>query len=258
MRSLGKAALQTAEDVELGTETAIPSRAWIWRVRGICFVSKQKFSKAYCSALALLLLFSAGAFAKDFQAPKAAHADTYAIHDEHATEKVTMAAEPYDTPAKASVFRVNYLENDYLPVFVVISNDSDQLIDMAGFEAEMVTGKRTKIQSATNDDLYRRLSRVRHRGDEPSRNPLPVPLPGGGPKVGVNKDTRKEVEAAQFRGEVIPPHTTRAGFLFFDIEGIRNPLAGAHLYVTGIRGVSGQELMFFDLPIGTDSTGIAK
>jgi hypothetical protein len=203
------------------------------------------FGKAALAAVVMLL--APLVFAKDFEPPKAANANMYAIHDNHTDEKVTITAEPYDTPQKASIFRVNYKANGFLPVFVVVTNDSDQLIDMAGFKAELVTGNRTKIQSASDEDLYRRLSTVKHRGDEPSRNPTPIPLPGGGPKVGVDKNTRKEIEAAQFRGEVVPPHTTKSGFMFFDIEEIKNPLAGAHLYVSGIHGVGGQELMFFDL-----------
>ena len=45
------------------------------------------------------------------------------------------------------------------------------------------------------------------------------------------------------------PHATRGGFLFFDVEGIDDPLAGAHLYVSGLRNSQGQELIFFDIPL---------
>ncbi len=189
------------------------------------------------------------AFAGAFVPPKAAHANTYPAHDNHSDEKVSIAADPYDTPAKASIFRADYGENGYLPVYVVISNDGDQVLDISKIKAELITAHRSKIQPASDDDLYRRFAKVRHRGDEPSRNPLPVPLPHKGPSVGADKTTRKEVEAAQFRPDQVPAHSTKAGFMFFDIEGIRQPLAGAHLYFSGLHDAGGQELMFFDIPM---------
>jgi hypothetical protein len=37
--------------------------------------------------------------------------------------------------------------------------------------------------------------------------------------------------------------------LFFDVEDISQPLAGAHLYITGVRDGNGSEMMFFDIPL---------
>ena len=52
-----------------------------------------------------------------------------------------------------------------------------------------------------------------------------------------------------FRAKAVEPHGTQAGFLFFDVEGIRNPLAGAKLYITGLRDGNGQELLYFEIPM---------
>jgi hypothetical protein len=89
---------------------------------------------------------------------------------------------------------------------------------------------------------------VKHRGDEPSRNPLPIPLPRH-PDTGLPKGGAEEIQNAQFRARAVEPHGTQAGFLFFDIEGISQPLAGAHLYVTGVRDGNGSDLLFFDIPM---------
>ena len=37
--------------------------------------------------------------------------------------------------------------------------------------------------------------------------------------------------------------------MFFDVEGIEDALAGAHLYVSGISNGKGQELIYFDIPL---------
>jgi hypothetical protein len=198
---------------------------------------------------ALMLLVTIAIAAKEYTAPRAMPAKTYPAHDEHPTENVTMAADPYDLPDKASpVFILPYREKGYLPIHLVITNDGEQPISLAGIEVRLVTANRTKLQPATSDDLYRRFSRVARRGDEPSRNPLPIPLPRR-PDTGLPKGGADEIVNAQFRAKAVEPHGTQAGFLFFDVEGIRQPLAGAHLYITGVRDNNGSELMFFDIPL---------
>lgn len=199
--------------------------------------------------VAVMLLGTLAIASKEYMAPKALPAKTYPARDEHPDEKVTIAADPYDMQDKAApVFTLPYKEKDYLPIYLVITNDGDQPITLNQMEFKLVTASRTKLQPATTDDLYRRFSRVKRRGDEPSRNPLPIPLPRR-PDTGLPKGGADEIQNAQFRAKAVEPHGTQAGFLFFDIEGVREPLAGAHLYVTGVRDSNGSELMFFDIPM---------
>ena len=44
------------------------------------------------------------------------------------------------------------------------------------------------------------------------------------------------------------PHTTRAGFLFYDVEGLANPLAGGKLNLRMLRNADGKELFYFEIP----------
>jgi hypothetical protein len=202
-------------------------------------------------AISLVLLCSVIllAKAKDFVMPQVFPAKTYPAHDDHPVEKVCIAADPYDLADKASIFQVKYAEGGYLPVFMVFTNDGDQPISMYNLKVELITHGRDKIPAATQDDLYRRFSKIKRRGDEPTRNPLPIPLPGRGPKVGVNKGGRDEIDSAMFHAKAVAPHENEAGFMFFDVSGISQPLAGAHIYVSGVDNASGQELMYFDIPM---------
>jgi hypothetical protein len=198
---------------------------------------------------AVMLLATLAIASKQYMAPKAFPAKTYPARDEHPDEKVTIAADPYDMPDKAApVFTLPYKDKDYLPIYLVITNDGDQPVALNEMEVKLVTTSRSKLQPASTEDLYRRFSRVKHRGDEPSRNPLPIPLPRR-PDTGLPKGGAEEIENAQFRAKAVEPHGTQAGFLFFDIEGISQPLAGAHLYVTRVRDGNGSDLMFFDIPL---------
>jgi hypothetical protein len=200
--------------------------------------------------LGFLLLASLLAFAaKEFAMPNIFPAKTYPAHDDHSMEKVSVGADPYDLADKAAIFTQDWAEKGYMPILVVITNDSDQPISLNNLKIEMITKGRDKIPAASEDDLYRRLSQVKHRGDEPSRNPLPIPLPRKKPDVGVSKKTRYEIDAAMFSAKAVAPHENQAGFFFFDVSGISQPLAGARLYLTGINNNDGQELMYFEIPL---------
>ena len=194
----------------------------------------------------VLLLATAAFAAKEFIPPRAFHAKTYPARDEHSDESVTIAADPYDTPDKAAIFTLKYAEKDYLPVLLVISNDRNQPITLSNMQVQLVTSNRSKITSADEDDLFRRFSRVKKRGDEPSHNPLPIPLPRH-PDAGVPKGGAQEIDSAIFKAKAVEPKALQSGFVFFDITGQDHPLAGAHLYVTGVRDGNGNELMFFDI-----------
>jgi hypothetical protein len=205
----------------------------------------KRFAKQFvllvCGLVALAL------FAKEFSLPKAEDAKSYAVRDVHPTEHAAIAADPY-VGQKASIFKGNYAEHDLLPIFVVISNDNDTPLELSKMEVQLTTvDQHAKIGPSTDEDIFRRMSRVEKRGDEP-RSPLPLPLPRG-PKVGVKKEIVSEIDAAQFRARAVEPHTTRAGFMFFDVSGIKDPLAGGELFVTGVRDDNGQELMYFELPL---------
>ena len=195
-----------------------------------------------------VLLFGLGAMAaKDFAMPSPHPARTYPAHDEHAQEKVTIAVDPYDMGDKAQIFSTDFRRYGYLPVFFIVTNDSDQPVSLSGMKAELITVNRTKLSPATNDDLMRRMS---HPKPKTGPSPLPIPLPGSKVKGAVSGKTREEIEQAQFGARAVEPHSTAAGFLFFDVSDVPSPaLAGANFYLTGVRDAGGTELMYFEIPM---------
>jgi hypothetical protein len=191
-------------------------------------------------ALLSVLVFSE----KHFNPPPAARADTYPLHETHKDEKVTIAADPCDTPEKAGVFKVNYKGYGFYPVRLVISNDSDQTLMLQGLKIEYITARRDKLQPATDADIYRRLvkpNKANHSGPGP-RLPFPV-----GKKEPISKDVREEYESAQLLTVPVTPHSTYSGYLFFDVMDMTIE-PGAHLYVSGIKAGT-QELFYFDIPM---------
>lgn len=181
---------------------------------------------------------------KEFLMPRAQPAKTYPAHDQHPTEALTIALDPYDMADKANIFTVHYSELGFLPIFLVVTNDGDQPVELAGMKAELVTVNRAKLSPAVEDDIFRRLV---HPKASTHRYPLPIPTKKV--KGGVSKQALEEIQSAIFGAKAVEPHTTQAGFLFFDVEGISAPLAGAHFYLTGVRDAKGNEVMYFEVPL---------
>ncbi len=185
--------------------------------------------------------------AKEFQMPSANNAKTYPARDEHPKEKVTIAADPYDSPEKASIFRVKYAEHDLLPLFVIVSNDSDQPVSLARMKVQLRYRDRSKAGPGSEDDILGRITEIKqHGGELPKTYPLPFPKK---PKGGIPKGATDELDQALFKAKAVEPHATQSGFMFFDFSGLSDPLTGATLYITGVRDNNGNELMYFEIPL---------
>ena len=196
------------------------------------------------AALFAVLFFSAPGFGgKHFVMPAAHSAKIYPAHDEHPTEGVTLALDPYDMADKASIFSIRYSDLGFLPIFVVITNDGDQPVSLANATSQLVTHDRTKISPATEDDIYRRIASPTA---EVKTNPLPWPKKMKGT---VSRDAQQEIQDSQFAARAVEPHSSQSGFMFFDVSGISAPLAGANFYLTGVHDAKGNELMYFEVPL---------
>jgi hypothetical protein len=183
--------------------------------------------------------------AKEFVKPIARSAATYPAHESHSDEGITAAIDPYDMPDKAQIFSVDYREQGLLPIFVILTNDSDQPISLSGMKAQLITVNRAKIPPSDTDDVYRRLAHP-----SSSAGPtIPFPIPRKKVKGAVPKKVMDEIQAAQFSAKAVEPHGTQSGFMFFDVEGISTPLAGARFYLTGLQNAKGNDLMYFEIPL---------
>jgi len=182
--------------------------------------------------------------AKEFVMPQAQPAKTYAAHDEHPLEAVAVGVEPYDLADKAKIFSVQYSDIGFLPLFVVVTNDSNQPVELTGMKAQLVTVNRSKLSPATQEDIARRLTRP-----SANTNRYPIPFPTKKVKGGLSKQAIAEIQDAQFAAKAVEPHSSQSGFLFFDVSDISVPLAGAQFYLTGVRDAKGNELMYFEIAL---------
>src|SRR5437879_4728107 len=134
--------------------------------------------------------------AKEFSMPRVQPAFSYPAHDHHENENVTVGLDPYDTPAKSNIFTVHYRENDLLPILVVITNDSQEPVQLSDMKAELVTSDRSKLSAASEDDIYRRISHPKASGAH-----YPLPFPTKKVKGGVNSKEWNEIQSAGFKAK---------------------------------------------------------
>lgn len=200
--------------------------------------------------LAFVAVFALAVYAsKEYEAPKVSKAATYPAHDTHPTEKLTIAADPYNTSQKASIFRLKYLDKGLLPVNLILTNEGGAPVTLNKMSVQLVARERhAKLSPLDEDDIFRRMTHAK-RSDDVARTTIPLPFPTKHKVGGLKQEDQDEVEHAMFQAHAVEPNTTTAGFLFFDVSDLNNPLDGATLYVTGIRDGSGNELMYFEIPL---------
>jgi len=204
--------------------------------------------------VAAILVVSSGypalAFASDKPrtAPPVDPAAKYVLHDEHANEKVTVAAIPCLEQKDCPFFRLPYVSHGFIPVRVVITNDRDDALNLDEVRIQFLPAEGDKEPAATPEDLNRRLFTMRQA--EGTKVPL-IPLTIHHEPV--DKKILNDDADFGFQSTIVPPHSTRAGYVFYDTKYLEDPyLKGAELYVKEMRYMDAKnqmhELFAFSLP----------
>lgn len=194
-------------------------------------------------ALAALLI--APALHATDSAPEKA-ATSYPAVDVHAKEQVAIAAEPCDTEKKCRMFQVNYLKYDFMPIRIVVTNNGDRPISLRDARIYFISAAGDRILAAEPEDVERRLKPP----DAGGLGGIPIGPIHIHPKHGASdKKVEQDFDRFEYAALAVEPHTTRAGFLFYDMQGLGNdPLHGAKLTLRELRNADGNELFYFEIP----------
>lgn len=202
-------------------------------------------------ALALVALIPLAARADKHRKPTPAlPAAQYPLHDTHAKEHVTIAAEPGDTKDTAPKTRLDYYHHGFLPMRVVITNDSNETLNLDEVRINFIAPDNTVVQAATDDELQRRL--FSRKSTQPRTIPMPGPIPNIKlKKEPVDKQILEDDADFGFASTTVEPHSTASGYLYYDIRNLDEPvLAHASLEVRRVR-IAGPntELYSFEIPL---------
>lgn len=197
-------------------------------------------------SLALLAAFSVGqSSAFEHGPPPAKDAATYPAVDIHQNEHVAIAAVPWNTAEKIKMFRVDYLEHQFLPIRIIITNSGDRPISLNDVRINFISAHGDRIPAAEADDVERRISLRDKEGENIPVGPIHIHTK---PKTS-NGKVEQDFAEFEYGALVVEPHTTRAGFLFYDIQGLgASPLRGAKLLFREIKDADGKELFYFEIP----------
>ena len=197
--------------------------------------------------LSLLLAgFTLPAIASDHTPPPVQPATSFAAFETHDNEKVAIAVEPYDTKEKESIFRVDYLGHGIMPVRLIVTNNGNRPISLRDARILFQTKSGEQIQAAEPEDVERIMTRKEREG---GKIPMPGPIPAIKlkPKAS-DKDIEEDFRAFEYGALVVEAHTTRAGFLFYDVSQLDHPLEGSKLHLHKLRDADGHELFYFEIP----------
>ncbi|MGA2535806.1 MAG: hypothetical protein ABSF53_07325 [Terracidiphilus sp.] len=193
-----------------------------------------------------MLWLALPALASDHAPPPVQPANTFASVEVHDDEKVAIAAEPYDTKEKESLFKVDYLSHGVMPVRLIVTNNGDRPISLRDARILYLTAAGEKIPAAEPEDVERLMTQKERQG---GKIPMPGPIPAIKlkPKAS-NKEIEEDFDTFEYQALVVEPHTTRAGFLFYDVSQLDHPLKGAKLHLHELRDADGKELFYFEIP----------
>jgi hypothetical protein len=198
----------------------------------------------------LLILF-AGVFtvsllAADKKAPPARPAREYPAFDFHPDDRVAIAIDPCTDPKACDFFRLPYIRHSLIPVRVIITNDSDSPLDLNEVRMQFISANKDKLPAANLDDINRRLFSAEQASGK--KVPIiPIPLPHR--NIPIDKKITQDDDDFGFRTTTVTPHSTIAGYLFYDIKDLDDPpLKDAEIYVKMIHTAGGKELFAFSIP----------
>jgi len=172
-------------------------------------------------------------------------------------EGVTISAQPWTDAAtyKAKFPKKSPLAYGIIAIDTVIRNDSDDSmkIDLEQIRLNVTVSEdnRQALRTLTPDDVAD--ATIESKTKDPTathRSPIPIPK---GPKAGRDKhwtEIQKAAADAAVSGDVVAPHHSVQGLLYFDIQGQMDLLSTAHLYIPDVRALEkNHPLVYFEIDL---------
>jgi len=179
---------------------------------------------------------------------------TTASLDSH--QGLTIAAEPWlsaDRYKQAFPKKSPYAAG-ILAIKLTLRNDSAESIKV-GIERIRLNltfedNNRQELPALTSEQLADAVLHPRPKGPSKSRLPLPLPSSASGGRDKNWEQYQKLAEDNGLHANVIAPHSTTEGLLYFDLQNQFDLLGNARLYIPDLLALeNNQALMYFDIDL---------
>jgi hypothetical protein len=223
-------------------------------MRKVYYNSMRKLSGAVPFLAACLM---AGAYADAQQSGGQRASLKTASLETH--EGLTISAQPWTDPAlyKEKFPKKSPFAAGIVAMQVVFRNDSNESmkvsLDRIRLSFQIDQDNRQEVQALTPAQVADQVLKPGGKDPAKSRIPLPVSIPHNNDKHWT--ELEQQAEVAGIPANVIAPHSSVQGLLYFDLQGQFDLLNEARLYVPDIRVMeNNRSLTYFEIDL-SKSTG---
>ena len=162
------------------------------------------------------------------------------------SEKVTIAAEPFETDEQThdAFGKVNPLRYGVLPVLIVMQNDGPDAVKIDRIKFAYIQPDGQKIEATPAEDV-----KFIHGTKAPKEIPTPIGIKVKRPPKSPLAEW--EIEGRAFAAKMLPAGQSASGFVYFQVD---RTSAAASVDVSGLENpVTGKELFYFEIPLSGDA-----
>jgi hypothetical protein len=181
---------------------------------------------------------------------------TLPTHDTH--QNLTIAADPYisaDRYTKALFGKTSPYESGIVAINVYFRNDNDSPIrlnlDTILLMIAVPRQDHEKLQPLTPEEVADRALLKARANPHATRRPFPFPGSASGSGKGKNwEEMTSTLRSLALSTEVLPPHATTHGFLFFDVNHEFDAMRYTSLYIPDLIFMTDKKaLLFFEIDL---------
>jgi hypothetical protein len=197
--------------------------------------------------LPVLLLAPLGALGQNAAPP-----DPMTLRTRDAHQGLTIVADPFlkaDRYSKDVFGKNSFYNAGMVAIDVYFRNDNDSPIRLNPETIELVTSPpgqdRQRLGNLSPEDVADRTL-LTANSNVRVRRPFPFPNPTNGP--GHNKDwveMTNTLHGVALGTDILPPHATTHGFLFFDMNHDFGAVRYSHLFIPDLTFMTDKKALFF-------------
>ncbi len=195
---------------------------------------------------AVIVLFPLGVMAQTAPAP-----DPMTLHARDAHQDLTILADPYvkaDRYNKDQFGKNSFYAAGIIAIDVYFRNDNNVPIRLNPGTIQLVISvpdhERQRLDALSPEEVADRTLLTANSNIR-ARRPFPFPSSPGGGRSKEWMEMSTTLRSVALGTDVLPPHATTHGFLFFDLNHDFGAIHYTHLYIPDLSFMTDNKALFF-------------